>query len=274
MTQLAVDYVFGEATPELQRLIGQAQDLATESKWLLDAIGVSPGWKVADIGCGPIGIVDLLSERVGSTGSVTGVERETTFLEMAQRELRRRGLTNATIVQGDALAPPLPETSFDLVHERLLLINMPIATKRAVVARMVSLARLGGIVASESWDRASLVCYPEHPSWPIMDGAYRNAIRPTNGDGTSGRTLPSLLHSAGLTDVRCKVHVRAPAIGDPRRCHRLQMFEAAKPKILAAGLLSESEFTEHARAVADHLADPTTLLIDQLFIQAWGRRTE
>jgi hypothetical protein len=31
------------------------------------------------------------------------------------------------------------------------------------------------------------------------------------------------------------------------------------------------EFNAHWKAVADHLADPATLLIDQLFVQAWGR---
>jgi hypothetical protein len=67
------------------------------------------------------------------------------------------------------------------------------------------------------------------------------------------------------------VHVRAPELGDPRRSHRLGIFQVAKLKILASGLLTESEYEAHIRAIADHLADPATLLIDQLFIQAWGR---
>ena len=37
---------------------------------------IRSGESAADIGCGPIGIVDLLSERVGATGSVVGLERE------------------------------------------------------------------------------------------------------------------------------------------------------------------------------------------------------
>jgi hypothetical protein len=53
--------------------------------------------------------------------------------------------------------------------------------------------------------------------------------------------------------------------------HRLNVFTAAKVRMIASGQLSEMEFNAHWKAVADHLADPATLLIDQLFVQAWGR---
>ncbi len=46
----------------------------------------------------------------------------------------------------------------------------------------------------------------------------------------------------------------------------------AKTKILATGRLREAEFDAHRAALAEHLADPDTLLIDQLFVQAWGVR--
>lgn len=272
MTHAAIDYVFGDTTSELERLLGQASDLASETSWLLDDIGIRPDWRVADIGCGPIGILDLLSERVRSTGLVIGLEREARFVDMARAEIARRGIKNTTVIHGDAMNPALDKGSFDFVHERLLLINMPEQSRQSVVACMVELARPGGIVATESWDRASLVCYPEHPSWVIMNDAYREAIRATNGDGTSGRTLPSLLRQAGLADIRTKVHVRAAEIGDPRRRHRLNVIESAKSKIVGQGLLTEAQYLAHTRTIADHLADPATLLIDQLFIQAWGRR--
>ena len=57
-------YVFGGNHTELQRLVVQAAGLEPEARWLLDQIPIEPGWRTADIGCGPIGILDLLSERV------------------------------------------------------------------------------------------------------------------------------------------------------------------------------------------------------------------
>src|SRR5688572_14827070 len=156
-------YVFGGNQNELERLLGQAEDLKPESTWLLDHVGIKQGWRVADIGCGPIGVLDLLSERVGPTGTVIGVEPEPRFAAMARAEIAKRGLQNVAIVEGDTLSAALEKASFDLVHERLVLINVPVANQHAIVASMVALVRPGGIVATESWDRASFACHPEHP---------------------------------------------------------------------------------------------------------------
>lgn len=274
MDRQSATYVFGGNQNELDRLLGQADDLKPESTWLLDHVGVAKGWRAADIGCGPIGVLDLLSERVGPTGTVIGVEREPRFAAMARAEVAKRGLQNVSIVEGDTLSTELKKGSFDIVHERLVLINVPVANQHAIVATMVALARPGGIIATESWDRASYACHPEHPSWDILNDAYREAVRPTNGDGTTGRTLPWLLRTAGLRDIRTKVHVRAVEIEDPRRTHRLGILDVTRDKILATGRLSETQFNEHRAALAAHLADPDTFVIDALFVQAWGRRPD
>ncbi len=272
MDTRSAEYVFGGGSNELERLLGQAEDLKPEASWLFEAIAPRPGWHAADIGCGPIGVLDMLSERVGPAGSVVGVEREPRFVAMARAEVARRGLANVSIVEGDMLSAGLREGGFDLVHERLVLMNMPPADQRAVVAAMARLARPGGIVALEDWDRASYLCHPEHPSWHALNDAYREAVRATNGDGTTGRTLPALLREAGLQDIRTTVHVRAVELGERRRTHRLGLLEVTRPRILATGRMTAAEFDAHMDALARHLADPATLLIDQLFVQSWGVR--
>ena len=57
-----------------------------------------------------------------------------------------------------------------------------------------------------------------------------------------------------------------------QRVDRLRILEVAKSKILGLQRFSEAEFDTHRRALAHHLNDPNTLLIDQLFVQAWGRK--
>ena len=69
----SVAYLFDENAHEIERLTAQASVLAPEANWLLEAIPVQPGWRAADIGCGPIGILDLLAQRVGPSGSVVGL---------------------------------------------------------------------------------------------------------------------------------------------------------------------------------------------------------
>jgi SAM-dependent methyltransferase len=98
---------------EQHRLIDQAEALEPQARWLLDRLRVEAGWRVADIGCGPVGILHLLSERVGAEGDVVGIEREQRFANLARREIEKRRLKNVTIVQGDALGPSETSEQFD-----------------------------------------------------------------------------------------------------------------------------------------------------------------
>jgi hypothetical protein len=43
-------------------------------------------------------------------------------------------------------------------------------------------------------------------------------------------------------------------------------------RIMELGRFSESEFKEHQKRLFLHLADPDTLVIDRLLIQAWARK--
>ena len=265
-------YVFGGNQTELQRLVVQAAGLEPEARWLLDQIPIEPGWRTADIGCGPIGILDLLSERVGPLGAVVGLEREERFVEMAVAEIDRRGLSNVRVILGDALRAGLEQNSFDVVHERLVLMNMPEANQKALVSQMLALLKPAGIIALEDYDRVSCLCYPEHPSWTILLDAYSEAFRTSGGNGATGRTLPWLLRSAGVRDVQTKVHARSVDVGESRRTHHLSLLEVMHEKILALGRFREDEFAEHKRALFRHLSDPDTLLIDHLLVQTWGSK--
>jgi hypothetical protein len=69
----SMSYPLGGTQTELQRLLAQAQAYEPESNWLLDQCGIQLGWHTVDVGCGPIGILNLLSQRVGPHGSLLDV---------------------------------------------------------------------------------------------------------------------------------------------------------------------------------------------------------
>ena len=89
-------YPLGGTSTERDCLLDQAEQYEPTANWLLDQIGVQPGWRAVDIGCGPIGILNLLSQRVGPSGAVIGLEREPRFVDMARAEIAKRGLGNVT----------------------------------------------------------------------------------------------------------------------------------------------------------------------------------
>jgi len=269
-TARSASYPLGGTQTELGRLLTQAQAYEAQANWLLDRVGVGSGWRVLDIGCGPIGILNLLSQRVGPAGSVVGLEREPRFVEMARSEVGKRSLDNVQVIEADALNTGLAKESFDLVHERLVMIN--VSARESFLAEMLSLLRPGGAVALEEVDNVSWLCQPAHPSWDILLNAFHTAFHAAGGDGFIGRRLPTFLSAAGIQDVQIKVTVETPVLGDYRRTHLVSLIDSVREKVVARGLLTAAELQEHREALVCHLNDPATTVIDKLLVQAWGRK--
>jgi SAM-dependent methyltransferase len=272
MSSLSVPYALGGTLTEQQRLIAQAQGLEPHARWMLDRVTIKPGFRAVDVGCGPIGIMNLLSECVGPDGDVVGVEREPRFVDMARTELSKRGLRNVRVVSADALNTGLEKSSYDIVHERLVLINVPAASQEALLAEMLSLLKPGGTIALQEFDSASYVCYPEHPSWNVLLGVWNDTFHAAGGNEFVGRSLARLLRSAGAEHIQIKAHVEVAQIGEYRRTHLLSLIESMHDLVLGSGRLTEVELRDHMAALSEHLADSGTTLIDKLIVQAWGQR--
>ena len=257
-------YVFGNTHIEQQRLLDQAREFQQQAHWLLDRIGIQSGWRVIDVGCGPLGILDSLSQRVGVRGEVVGLEYVPRFAKAASAEIVRLGLTNVRVIQADALTSGLARNSFDFAHERLVM--------EAILSEMVALVRDAGIVAVEEVDDASWLCYPSHPSWDILVEIYHSAFGRHGGNVFFGRRLPEMLRSVGLEDVQCKVHVDIVQPHGSRRKHLLSLLASLHDKVISLGLMAENELAVHKAAIALHLDDTNTIVIDKLLVQSWGRK--
>jgi SAM-dependent methyltransferase len=273
MSSPTVPYVLGGTQTERDRLIAQAEGLEGPARWMLDRINLKPGVRAVDVGCGPIGITNLLSERVGADGIVIGVEREPHFFDMARAEQRRRGLSNVKLVNADALNTGLDKNSYDFVHERLVLINIPLAAQQAILKEMLSLLKPGGTIAIQEYDFVSFACDPDHPSWNILFNTWCDAFHVAGGGNLYiGRSLARLLRSAGAENVRIHAHANLPQVGEYQRTHVLSLIESTHDLMVGPGKLSAAELRDHMAALAKHLADPNTTLIDRLVVQAWGTK--
>src|SRR5215467_9888824 len=179
---------------------------------------LGPSTSVAD----RLGVINLLSERVGTGGLVVGVEREPRFFEMARTEQHERGLRNVQLVNADAVNTGLEKDSYDVVHERLVLINIPLATQQAILTEMLSRSKLGGTIAIEEFDFVSFACDPDHPSWNILFTTWCDAFHAAGGGNLFiGRSLARLLRSAGAENVRIHGHANLPPVGEYQRTHIL-----------------------------------------------------
>jgi SAM-dependent methyltransferase len=271
-TEPSAAYPLGGTTTELERLLAQAQGYEFQANRLLDQIEVKPGWKVLDIGCGPIGILNLLSDRVGPSGHVVGLEREGRFVSMARAEIARRGLDNVEIVQADALTSCLERASFDAVHARLVMVN--VTAREQLLSEMIALARPGAMVALEDIDNVSWLCHPPHASWTIFIDAFHSMFHANGGNGYIGRAIPGMMQASGLQNVQTRIDVDTPLPGDYRRTHLVSLMDSLRDKVIERGVLREEELAEHRSSLLAHLENPETIVVDKLFVQAWGRKPD
>ena len=109
-------YPIQHRSGEVERLKAQDSALSEATNNLFDVIGVSPGWRCLDLGCGPGGITNYLLDRVGPYGHVTGLDGDKEFLALA----RIGKPENSEFISGDAYATGLPENHFNMVHVRFL----------------------------------------------------------------------------------------------------------------------------------------------------------
>jgi ubiquinone/menaquinone biosynthesis C-methylase UbiE len=268
----ADQYVLGYRQAEQRRLQQQAQQLAHESSWLFDQTGMARGARVVEIGCGPQGCLELLSERVGPSGSVVGIERSADAVALARQLVLERGLGNVEVLEGDARSTGLPRASFDLATARLVLVNVP--QPEQIVAEAAALVRPGGWVAFHEADYVSHICDPPLDAWTNLVELLETYSKKNGIDPFIGRKLPRLLRDAGLTEVRVNpiIHIYPPGHG--RRTILLDFAENLSERILAQRLVGERELADMKVALGRHLANPDTLVVSHLFFQAWGRKAE
>jgi SAM-dependent methyltransferase len=263
-------YFLGHSQVEQRRLQQQAEELAEDSARLLDQIGIAPGARVVEIGCGPQGCLELLSSRVGPTGTVVGIELSEHAVQLARDFLSERRLDNVEVRQGNAAETGLPRESFDLVTARLVLVNIPDPEK--IVSEMVALVRPGGVVALHEADWIAHVCDPPLPAWDRLRQALDTYSESKGMDLYIGRRIPRLLRNAGLVDVRVNPLIEIYGPDHSRRPIFMQFVNNLRDRIVLEGLISPAEFAESIASVERHLSEPETLVVSHLFIQAWGRK--
>lgn len=266
----ADQYFLGHRAAEQRRLQHQAERLAGEAAWLFDRVGPLDGASVVELGTGPRGNLDALAERVGPTGTVAGIELNREAVELARRLVAERGLQNVTPMHGDARSSGLPGGYFDLATARLVLVNVP--EPEQIVAEAVRLTRPGGTVACHEADALTRICDPPLYAWTRLMDLLRQYAESNGIDLFVGRRLPKLLRDAGLVDIQSRpiVHIDPP--GHPRRSILPNFVENLKERLIAHRLIQRDELEHLQSVVRRHLDDPETLVLSDLFVQAWGRK--
>jgi SAM-dependent methyltransferase len=268
MTQtFAGHYPLENRDGEIERLRIQGEGMAPDTLTMLDRIGVKRGWRCLDIGCGPRGITDLLSERVGPNGRVVGLDMDAQHLAHA----RAHAAANAEFIRGDAFGCDLPAASFDLVHMRF--VASTAGDPERLIREAMRLARVGGVVALQEPDGSTLNCDPPHPAWDKLKAALLGAFTGVGADLTLARRLYRLVRQAGLEDVQYRPFLVGVRSVDPMVDYLPSTVESLRGTVLRLGLMSEAELDAALAGCRAHLGDPGTVFTMYTVAQVWGRKT-
>jgi SAM-dependent methyltransferase len=158
----------------------------------------SSGRSLLDCGCGP-GSITLGLARHLAPGHVTGIDLESSQVELARANAREAGISNACFDVADVCSLPFADEQFDLVFCHTVLCHL--ANAEIAVSEMRRVLKPGGCIALRDIIASRCVHWPENDKLLRGEALIQKVISHAGGDPDCGVRLGRLLSQAGFSDV-------------------------------------------------------------------------
>ncbi|HEX8561031.1 MAG TPA: methyltransferase domain-containing protein [Pyrinomonadaceae bacterium] len=178
-----------------ERYMGEWSRLAGEI--FLDWLAPKPGLRWLDVGCGNGAFTEMLVERC-APASVHGIDPSEGQLAYARR---RPAARVAQFLQGDAMAQPFPDDTFDAAVMPLVIFFVPDPARG--VAEMARVVCPGGAVTAYAWDMEG-GGFPYDALQAEMRGLGVAVPTPPNPGASRIDALRELWAGAGLESVETR----------------------------------------------------------------------
>ena len=178
-----------------ERYMGKWSRLAGES--FLDWLAPKAGLRWLDVGCGNGAFTEMLVERCAPV-SVHGIDPSEGQLAYART---RPAARIAEFLQGDAMALPFPDDTFDATVMPLVIFFVPDPTRG--VAEMARVVCPGGVVTAYAWDMVG-GGFPYEALQAEMRGLGVAVPTPPSPDASRIDALRDLWTGAGLDSVETR----------------------------------------------------------------------
>jgi ubiquinone/menaquinone biosynthesis C-methylase UbiE len=200
--------VFDENIARQMETLYRTRDVLRRRALVRAALAARPGERVLDVGCGPGFYTEELLDEVGREGAVVGVDASPQMLAVAAKRCER--FPNVAFQEGDAIALPVQEASFDAALCVQVLEYVADAT--AALAQMHRALRPGGRVVVWDVDWGTLSWHSEDPERMarVLRAWDEHLTHPS-----LPRTLAARLRAAGFGQVGAEGHVFATTTLDP-----------------------------------------------------------
>jgi ubiquinone/menaquinone biosynthesis C-methylase UbiE len=234
----------------------------------LEATGVTSGWRALEVGAGGGSIAAWMSERVGSNGHVLVTDIDPSHLSALSASRR----PNLEVRRYDVAVDPLPESSFDLIHARLVLVHVP--RRIEALARLASSLAPGGWLVIEDFDPRSIdssliaLDSAQFNKYDVTRQAMYRVMESHGVDLEWGRSLFRRFVELGLTGVGLDGHMSVWTGASPGARLMQANFRQVKAETVDSGMITAAQYDESI-AVLD---DPTFAFGSPVMMTAWGQK--
>jgi len=264
------DYLLGTTDAELERLRFQHEVWGERTRAFLDRIGIVPGARVLDLGCGPGFVALELAERVGPRGEVVALDESPRWIAHVEGEIRRRGLANVRAVRSRIQDADLEPASFDVVFARWVLSFLPAPGR--VVARLATALRAGGAFAFQDYNHEGISLFPESAGFRAVVRATRAMYAAAGGDTWVAGRAGAIFREAGLETESTEANVICGGPGSPAFRWAGLFFPHFSDAMERKGLLSPDERLQFLAEWAERERDPDAMFFSPIVVDAIGRK--
>jgi len=184
---------------------------------LVEQVGMQPGHRVLDLGCGTATLTILLKQRQPQS-TVAGIDGDPVVLARAREKAAEAGV-DISFDEGMAYQLPYPDRSFDRVVASLLLHHLTLEDKRRALAETFRVLKPSGELHIADFGKlhtALMACVSLIVRW--LEEAYEHVKG----------MVPGLIREAGFTHVE-ETGRYTTAFGT------LVLIRAVKPEVGVAG---------------------------------------
>jgi len=247
-----------ELPGEQQRLTLMSYLLDPIERGHIERLGLRPGWRCLEIGCGNGSISRWLAERVAPAGHVVGTDIDTKFVD----ELNAPCLEVRHL---DILADSVETAAYDFVVARAVLHHLTDA--RAAVERMVGALKPGGILLSV--EPNMLPCTVAEPE--LIHRFWQGWLRWSQQAGIDyliGAKIPAWLDSLRLEDIAGEGHTALFNGGSDWANYWTMSIRELAPRLLSSGHVTNEALEDLYVCYQDQHYWTSVIT----FVANWGRK--
>lgn len=261
-------YVHAGKLEEVVRLEAQAKAFGRLLEKEFEIVGLKPGMKVLDAGCGTGAVARRMAAKV-SPGEVYGIDIDSLFISEAKKLATNQGIKNIGFELGDVDYLKQFDGTFDVSYCRLVLMHVKNPMK--TVTELKRVTKKGGIVAVSDNDDGGVITYPEMPKMIDMWAKYGRSAKTRGEDRYIGRQLFSIFSQAGLSPIAIyplPIHAtqQTPEMLKMLVSVPVQIMEQCKETMMKEGLVTVEYYEEAMKEVQAFLSHPGAFAMGLTFL--------